>query len=64
MEYDQLQGTIIGGYKLLRVLGSGGNGVVYLARQLAVDRIAACKILHPDLAENPVYIRNFIREAP
>lgn len=63
MEYDQLQGTIIGGYKLLRVLGSGGNGVVYLARQLAVDRIAACKILHPDLAENPVYIRNFIREA-
>ena len=48
---------------MLRPLGQGGNGVVYLARQLAVDRIVACKILHPHQADDPVYVRNFVHEA-
>ena len=62
-DLEHLQGHIVGGFKLLDLLGSGGNGVVYLARQLTMDRVAACKILHSDLADNPVYIRNFVREA-
>ena len=62
-DLEHLQGRIVGGFKLLDLLGNGGNGVVYLARQLTMDRIAACKILHADLADNPVYIRNFVREA-
>ena len=62
-DLEHLQGQIVAGFKLLDLIGSGGNGVVYLARQLTMDRFAACKILHDDLAGNPVYIRNFVREA-
>ena len=62
-DLEHLEGSIIGGFKMLRLIGSGGNGVVYMARQLAVDRMAACKILHRELADNPVYIQNFVREA-
>jgi len=62
-DIEHLQGRIVGGFKLLDLIGSGGNGTVYLARQLTMDRVAACKILHSDLADNPVYIRNFVREA-
>ena len=58
-----LQGEIIASFKLLRLLGRGGNGVVYLARQLTFDRITACKILHPELVDDPVYIKNFVHEA-
>ena len=61
--YCELQGEIIANFKLLRLLGTGGTGAVYLARQLNFERVAACKILNPEMAENPVYIRNFIREA-
>ena len=58
-----LQGEIIASFKLLRLLGRGGNGVVYLARQLTFDRITACKILRPELVDDPVYIKNFVHEA-
>ena len=60
---NHLEGEIIAGVKLLRLIGSGGNGVVYLAKHLAMDRIVACKILHADLARNPAYVRDFVREA-
>ena len=62
-DLEHLTGCIIGNFKMLRLIGSGGNGVVYLARQLTVDRMAACKILHRKMATNPVYIQNFVREA-
>ena len=61
--YCELQSEIIANFKLLRLLGTGGTGAVYLAKQLNFERVAACKILNPEMAENPVYIRNFIREA-
>jgi serine/threonine-protein kinase len=62
-DITQLQGDIVAGFKMLRLLGRGGNGAVYLARQLSVDKIAACKILFPHLVSDPVYIKNFVHEA-
>ena len=62
-DITQLQGDIVAGFKMLRLLGRGGNGAVYLARQLNVGRITACKILFPHLGNDPVYIKNFVHEA-
>lgn len=56
-------GSVVGAFKILKKLGSGGSGVVYLAKQMAMDKVVAVKILHQDMAENPVYIRNFVHEA-
>ena len=38
-------GTTLGGFRIERLLGKGGMGEVYLARQLSMDRQVALKIL-------------------
>ncbi|HEU4339083.1 MAG TPA: serine/threonine-protein kinase, partial [Planctomycetota bacterium] len=50
-------------YQILDVLGSGGAGTVYRARQLSMDRIVAIKILAPHLAKDQNYLDRFFREA-
>ena len=56
-------GKRLGGYEILQKLGQGGMGSVYLARQLSLDRKVAVKILNPQLAQDPVFIARFTREA-
>jgi serine/threonine-protein kinase len=47
-----LSGTVIGGdFKLLRRLGQGGMGQVYLAEQFSLRRQVALKIVRPELAD-------------
>lgn len=53
----------IPGYALVKPLGKGGMGIVYLARELALDRNVALKVLPPGLAEDPAAVERFRREA-
>src|SRR4051794_7990679 len=49
--------------EILEMLGAGGMGVVYKARQVALDRIVAVKILPPNTASDPAFAERFAREA-
>jgi eukaryotic-like serine/threonine-protein kinase len=50
-------------YKLLERIGSGGSAIVYRARDLALERTVALKVLHPSLAGDDVITERFRREA-
>ena len=51
------------GCKLLSVLGSGGMGTVFLARQENLNRLVAVKVLNNRFAENPRFIESLSQEA-
>ncbi len=53
----------LGGYEVIKKLGQGGMGAVYLARQGSLDRNVAVKILSPELAQDPSFVARFTREA-
>jgi serine/threonine protein kinase len=56
-------GQTIGSYRVLAKLGEGGMGEVYRARDLALDRDVAFKILPPRSLDNPESLARFEREA-
>lgn len=53
----------IGGYKIIKELGRGAMGAVYLARQLSLDRDVALKTIQAQWANHPTFIARFTREA-
>jgi tRNA A-37 threonylcarbamoyl transferase component Bud32 len=58
-----LTGHTLGDFLILRRLGSGGMGQVYLAQQLSLKRKVALKLLRHDLAADPVALQRFKKEA-
>jgi len=62
-EFLALQGALAGRYSLERELGRGGMGVVFLARDVALDRLVAIKLLPPAQATLPELRERFLREA-
>lgn len=52
----------LGQYQLKRRLGSGGMGEVFLAEHALLRRSCALKLIHPERAGDPKYLRRFERE--
>jgi len=62
-EFLDLQAALAGEYSLQRELGRGGMGVVYLARDVQLDRDVAIKVLPAHLAHAAAARERFVREA-
>ncbi len=56
-------GTVIGRrYEIQQILGEGGMGAVYKARDLELSRVIALKVIRPELASNPEILQRFKQE--
>ncbi|HEY4304252.1 MAG TPA: serine/threonine-protein kinase [Gemmatimonadaceae bacterium] len=62
-DFIDLQEAVAGDYSLERELGRGGMGIVYLAREVQLDRYVAIKVLPTALAIQPDVRERFLREA-
>jgi hypothetical protein len=58
-----LSEALRGQYEVLREVGRGGMGIVFLARDLKLERLVAIKTLPPNLAADEVIRARFLREA-
>jgi serine/threonine protein kinase len=56
-------GTVFAGYRIERTLGRGGMGIIYLARELGLDRVVALKVIRPELADEASYRARFRSES-
>ncbi len=60
---ESLIGQQLGSYQILSLLGAGGMGVVYRARDTRLNRSVAIKVLPADKVSDPERKRRFIQEA-
>lgn len=55
--------VIEGRYRIIRLLGEGGMGTVFLAEHTLISRRVAIKFLHPELAADALVVERFMNEA-
>ena len=58
-----LTGQIFAGYEIIGILGKGGMGIVYKARQPILDRIVAIKVMAAHFSGDDEFVARFLREA-
>ncbi len=57
------EGDVLGGrYEIQKLLGMGGMGAVYKARDMEVERMVGLKVIRPDLAGDPAILARFKQE--
>ncbi len=61
-EEREPSGTVLGDFEILGELGRGGMAVVYLARQMSLNRQVALKVLPPVFGNDPVALARFTQE--
>ena len=57
------QRAVAGQFTIEHLLGRGGMGLVYLAREVHLDRLVAIKLLPPEFYDDPVVRERFLRES-
>jgi serine/threonine-protein kinase len=63
-EWTLRAGDLVGGkYRVERVIGSGGMGLVVAARHVDLDKQFALKVMRPESARDPDSVERFVREA-
>jgi len=60
---EKLRAALAPDYEVERVLGAGGMGAVFLARDRTLDRLVAVKVVAPELAATEALSQRFLREA-
>ena len=64
LDGDPLLGTTIGDrYQLIKQIGQGSSGAIYLAEHVTLRRKVVVKVLHPELSRDDLAIERFRREA-
>jgi serine/threonine protein kinase/ABC-type branched-subunit amino acid transport system substrate-binding protein len=53
----------LGPYRILKLIGSGGMGIVFQAEDTDLERRVALKVMHNEAARDPVSCQRFLREA-
>jgi serine/threonine-protein kinase len=56
-------GTLVGNYRLDKILGRGGMGTVYSGEHVYIKKPVAVKVLHPQFARYTEAVNRFLREA-
>ncbi len=60
---ERLVGQSLSRYQLTKLLGQGGMGAVFKARDVTLQRDVAIKIMHPHMANQPDFRERFLQEA-
>ena len=60
---ERVRGALGQEFEIIRLLGQGGMASVFLAREIALNRLVAIKVLDPELGASPMFRSRFQREA-
>ena len=61
-EAELIAGLQLGAYRIVRRLGQGGMGTVFLAEHVRMERLVALKVLSPQMTRDPHSVKRFQRE--